>query len=114
MAAGTYDIVVDQGSDYALEVTVKDDATTASDLTGYSARSQIRHRRSSSALTASFTCSIADDPTTGKIEMTLSNSVSKQIAAGSYYYDLEIYTADDDIVKRVLQGRVNVTQEVTR
>jgi len=114
MAAGTYDIVVDQGSDYTLEVTVKDDDSSVSDLTGYSARAQLRPKRASSTLTASFICTIADDPTTGKIEMTLSNSVSKDIAAGSYYYDLEIYTSSDAIVKRILQGKVTVTQEVTR
>lgn len=114
MAAGTYDIIVDQGSDYALEVTVKDDTSTVSDLTGYSARSQMRDKKSSSTVTASFTCTIADDPTTGKIEMTLSNSVSKDIPAGSYYYDLEIYTDSDAVVKRILQGKVTVTQEVTR
>jgi len=114
MAAGTYDIVIDQGSDYTLEITIKDDTTTVSDLTGYEARAQLRPKKASSTLTATFTCTIADDPTTGKIEMTLSNSVSKDIAAGSYYYDLEIYTFGDAIVKRILQGSATVTQEVTR
>ena len=42
MAAGTYDVIVDQGSDFALEVTIKDDSTNVTDLTGYSARAHIR------------------------------------------------------------------------
>ena len=46
--------------------------------------------------------------------MTLSNSVSKDITAGSYVYDLEIFTAGDALVKRIIQGKVRVTQEVTR
>ena len=114
MAAGTYDVIVDQGSDFALEVTIKDDSTNVTDLTGYSARAHIRPDKTSSTLTASFTCTVADDPTTGKVEMTLSNSVSKDITAGSYVYDLEIFTAGDALVKRIIQGKVRVTQEVTR
>lgn len=115
MAAGNYDIIVDQGSDYTLTVTVKDDSTTVSDLTGYSARAHIRPSKTSETLTASFTCTVdTSSPATGIVEMSLSNSVSKNIAAGSYFYDLEIYTAADAVVKRIIQGKVKVTQEVTR
>ena len=115
MAAGNYDIIVDQGSDYTLSVTVKDDSTTVSDLTGYSARAHIRPAKASDTLTASFTCTVdTSSPATGIVEMTLPNSVSKNIAAGSYFYDLEIFTASDAIVKRIIQGKVKVTQEVTR
>jgi len=114
MAAGNYDITVDQGSDFTLEVTIKEDSTNVTDLTGYSARAQIRPTKPSETLTASFTCTVADDPTTGKVEMSLSNAVSKDIPAGSYVYDLEIFTANDAVVKRIIQGKVKVTQEVTR
>lgn len=114
MAAGVYDIIIDQGSDFSLGITVKDDANQPRDLTGYSARSQMRDERSSEEIAATFTCSVDPDPTTGKITMALPNSVSKNVPAGSYYYDVEIFTQNDVNVTRILQGKVRVTPEVTR
>ena len=46
--------------------------------------------------------------------MELSNSTSSGISAGRYYYDLEIFTSSDTIVKRLIQGEVTLNQEVTR
>ena len=41
MAAGKYNITIDQGSDYSLQLTVKENAV-AKDITGYSVRGQLR------------------------------------------------------------------------
>ena len=46
--------------------------------------------------------------------MQLPGNTSKNIAAGQYVYDLEIFTANDSIVKRIIQGDVTLTPEVTR
>lgn len=113
MAAGNYDFTIDQGSDFTLAITVKDSNDAATDLTGYSARAQLRPERASTTLTASFTCTVTD-ATGGKIDMTLGNATSKTIEAGTYFYDLEIFTANDAIVRRIIQGKAKVTQEVTR
>jgi len=114
MTAATYDIRIDQGSDFSLGVTLKDDNNAALDLTSYSARAQLRPKRNSTTLTASFTCSLNSPPTDGYVSMEMSNAVTKLITAGTYYYDLEIYTANDGYVQRVLEGKARVTQEVTR
>ena len=45
MSAARYDLVIDQGSDFAIEFTVAE-AGTAKNLTGYSARAQLRAIRS--------------------------------------------------------------------
>mgnify|MGYP003303268304 FL=1 len=50
----------------------------------------------------------------GQVKMELSNSASSAISAGKYYYDLEIFTTSDAIVKRLMQGTVILTPEVTR
>ena len=84
------------------------------DLTGYSARSHIRSKRASSTLTAEFLCEVVAPATNGVVKMTLTNAASSAIPAGLYYYDLEIYTSGDAIVKRILQGEIVLTQEVTR
>ena len=51
MAAGTYDIVIDQGSDFAIEIQVsQDDVNT--NLATHTARAQLRPTPTSSTLTA--------------------------------------------------------------
>lgn len=112
MAAGTYNILVEQGSTFSQTVTVKEDGSPK-DLTGYSARAQMRPTRTSTTLTATFTCTIST-PSTGAIVMELDPSTTAGIADGRYYYDLEIYTSGDAIVSRLLQGEVTVSPEVTR
>lgn len=113
MTADVYDIAIDQGSDYQLEITVVDSSSQIVDLTGYSARGQIRPKKDSDILTTSFVCSIIN-PTLGKISVSLTNGVTATIAAGTYYYDIEVYTPTDAYVKRILQGKAKVIQEVTR
>jgi|TARA_B110000858_G_scaffold184735_1_gene226207 hypothetical protein len=112
MAAGRYNIVVDQGSDFALQFTVKSDGT-ATNLTGYSARAQLRERPHTGTVTATFTCTIVS-ASAGTIKMALTNEVTKAITPKKYYYDLEIYTTNDAAVTRLLQGEALVSPEVTR
>ena len=112
MSAARYDLVIDQGSDFAIEFTVKESGS-AKNLTGYSARAQLRPSKNSSTLSATFTCGIAT-PANGKITMTLPNATSKLLTAGRYHYDLEIFTSSDALVTRLLFGEVTLTQEVTR
>ena len=112
MSAARYDLVIDQGSDFAIEFTISESGVVKN-LTGYSARAQLRPSKGSSNLSASFTCSIPA-PTTGKINMSLTNSTSTSLTAGRFYYDLEIYTSGNSAVSRLLHGEVTLTQEVTR
>lgn len=42
MPAGTHDILLEQGADWALKVELRDEAGEPLDLTGWSARAQIR------------------------------------------------------------------------
>ena len=112
MSAADYNLIVDQGSEFAVEFTLKEDGSVK-DLTGYSARAQMRKIKTASTVAATFTCTIAI-PTNGVVKMVLDNATTKNLAAGRYFYDLEIHTASDAIVTRIMQGEVEVTQEVTR
>ena len=69
--------------------------------------------RSSSSLSATFTCGIPT-PTNGKVTMALPYSASTGLTAGRFFYDLEIYTSSGSVVSRLLYGEVTLTQEVTR
>jgi len=112
MTAARYDLVIDQGSDFALEFAVAEEGLVKN-LTGYSARAQLRPTKGSTTLSATFVCGIAQ-PTLGKVSMALSNTASSALTAGRFFYDLEIYTTNDAIVSRLLYGEVILTQEVTR
>jgi len=112
MPAATYNLTIDQGSDFNIDLVVKEGGSVKN-LTGYSARAQLRAKRDSSTAAASFDCTVTS-ALEGKIRMQLSNATSSGISAGRYYYDLEIYTATDAIVKRLIQGEVTLNQEVTR
>ena len=46
--------------------------------------------------------------------MELPATTSTAMTAGVYFYDLEIHTANDAIVKRLIEGKVTINQEVTR
>ena len=112
MSAANHDLVIDQGTSFVLDVTIKEGGTAKS-LVDYSARAQMRSTKTASSVAGSFTCTIPT-PSNGVVKMELSPSTSSAIAAGSYFYDLEIHTSGDAIVKRILEGKVNLTQEVTR
>ena len=57
MAAANYDLTIDQGSTFVIDITVKESGSVK-DLTGYSARAQMRSTKTASEVAASFTCSI--------------------------------------------------------
>ena len=101
MAAATYNIEVDQGSDYNIEIEVKEDGVVKN-LTGYSARAQARSAEEDSSAAFSFTCTIPT-PSNGKVNMTLPAATSSSATAGQYVYDLEIYTASDAAVSRLIK-----------
>ena len=112
MAAANYDLTIDQGSTFVIDITVKESGSV-NDLTGYSARAQMRSTKTSATVAASCTCSIPI-PTNGIVKMELPASTSSAMSAGLFFYDLEIHTAGDAIVKRLIEGKVTLNQEVTR
>jgi|TARA_B110000240_G_scaffold195385_1_gene244910 ribosomal protein L1 len=112
MAAGTYDIVVDQGSDFSIEIAISQNDSVVA-LATHAARAQLRPSPTSSTKTADFTCAITD-AAGGKLTMSLSNSQTAAISAGKYYYDIELVNTGSSVVTRLLQGVARVTPEVTR
>ena len=112
MSAGTYNLVIDQGSDFALDLVIKQSGS-ALNLTNYTGRAQLRTSVTASSASATFTVTKTNDAG-GALKLELSASTSSGLAAGQYVYDLEIFTSGDAIVKRILQGEVTITPEVTR
>mgnify|MGYP003654465007 FL=1 len=113
MSAARYNLIIDQGTDFALEFIVKESGTAKNLSSGFSARAQIRPTKDHVGdPTKVFECLIQDGSVTGKITAKLTNTQTSAIAAGRYYYDLEL--VHSSVVTRLLEGTVTVTQEVTR
>jgi len=109
MAAGKYNITIDQGSDFSIQLTVKESGVTKN-LTGFSARAQLRPTQTSSTLSATFTCAITN-ASGGILTMSLAHSTTAGLSGGKYTYDLEIYTGS--VVQRLIQGTATVRANVT-
>ncbi|MDA9577905.1 hypothetical protein N9S10_02525 [Gammaproteobacteria bacterium] len=112
MAAGKYDIVIDQGADFALEIALAEDGA-AINLSQHSASAQLRPSPTSDTLTATFTCVITQAPQ-GKLTMNLGHAITANVAAGKYYYDLELHNSTANSITRVIEGVARVTPNVTR
>ena len=110
MPAGKYDLVIDQGSDYATTLTLTRDGS-AINLTNYTARSHIRATKESSNYVP-FTMTFPDRAA-GQVTMTLPSATSSSMAAGSYVYSLEIETSGG-VVTRLIEGSLTLTREITR
>ena len=112
MAAGTYNLVIDQGGDFSVQITMTETSVPV-DLTGYLGRADIRSKITATSVVESFTI-IITDPVNGVVSMALGNAESAALPAGIYYYNLEIYTAGDAIVLPLLRGKITIRPEVTR
>jgi hypothetical protein len=112
MPAAEYNIRIDQGSDYAISLVISE-AGVVKDLTGYLGRAQMRPAKKSNTVSGSFVVDIPT-PLTGAVVMSLPNATSTGMTPAKYYYDLEIYTAGDADVIRLLKGTSTVDTEVTR
>ena len=80
-------------------------------LTGYSARAQMRATKSATAVAATFTCTVTN-AAGGVLTMAMAYGTTAAVSPGKYYYDLEVYTGS--VVQRLIQGNATVRAEVTR
>ena len=104
--ASIVNIFADQGSDYTLTLTVKDDSGNATDLTGYTAEAYFQKWVGANKV-YKFTPTVTD-ATAGKLQITLLGSVSDDIPPGRYNYDVVINNSTYDITRRVIQGTLSL------
>lgn len=112
MSDGTYDIVIKRGTTFTLGLTLKKANGVPMDLTGMTARSQVRKTYTDPQIAATFTITFASNRKTGKLTLTLEEIDTRVISITSGVYDLEL--VDSAIVTRILEGKVQVTPEVTK
>lgn len=125
MTAGRYDMEVDQGTTFRKTITWKDSSSTPVNLTGYTARMQVRASFTSSGTVASLTTSnggITLGGAAGTVALYISatDTAAFSTASPSQFadafvgvYDLELVSASGDVT-RLLHGDFIVNPEVTR
>lgn len=97
-----------QGATFAREITLRDENNAIIDLTGFTGRMQVRVSPSATEIAATVTVSIASNV----ITMSLTALQTEALPAWNYYYDLELVNGSS--IERLLEGRFEVTPEVTR
>lgn len=115
MIAGIYNITCEQGSTFSRTFTIQNPDGTVYDLSGYSARLQIRRDFDSS--TIMYTASTTNGRITmsvmfGEIVVDIPAADTASITRDGVY-DLEIFNAEG-IVYKVVKGRFTLDKEVTR
>jgi len=116
MTAGTYNLTIEQGSTLNLAMTWNDSSGAAINLTGYTARMQVRPAVESNVTLLSLTTEngrIALGGAAGTITLTVSATDTAALAATTGVYDLELVSSGGTVT-RLLQGTVTISKEVTR
>lgn len=111
---GNYDFTIYQGSSFSKVITWRDGANNVMNLTGYTARMQIRQRLTGDILIELTTANgrISLGGTAGTITLEISAADTSAITLDGVY-DLELVSGSG-IVSRLLQGSVTLSKEVTR
>ena len=104
-----YDLSVHKGADLRRSVRLKQGGVYV-DLTGWTAKSQVRVNPDGGELVCEIGTSI--DTVDNKIVLAISDEVTAGINTGVYFWDLRI-TSDEDITEYYLGGKFTVLPSVT-
>jgi len=110
--AVTSNLYIDQGSDFATIITVISGSGLPLSLNNYTVKSQMRKSYSSSQA-YNFTAEVYD-AATGRVKLSLTAAQSEAIPAGRWLYDVEITQSGSGAKKRVVEGIVEVTPQITQ
>jgi hypothetical protein len=126
MSAGRYDIILEQGATFDLPLRYKSPSGAGVDLSGYSARMQVRESPDSallvefnSALTANGAILLSgaaedrEDGANGNLRIFMSSANSAALPRFSGRYDLEL-SDSTGYTLRLLEGQFRVEPEITR
>ena len=110
------EFTIDQGSDATIELHLVDKNGTAKNLTGYTVTARLKKNYSDSAGEATSFTSVITNTTGGIATLSLTNTQTDALKAGRHVYDVELSFQDSSantIVERILEGRIQVTPQVT-
>lgn len=116
MATLYEDFEIDQGTDVALTVQLRDINGSAKNLTNYSAAATLKVNYNADTGTP-FSTIVAGDPADGIVTMSLTNEQTDALNTRyRYVYDLELSFQDIDgntLIEKVLRGTMKINPSVT-
>ena len=115
MTPGKYNMVCPQGSTFNQQLTYTIEEVPV-DLTGYSARMQVREKHTSTRAVFDLTTEnggLTTGGAAGTIIIFISSTDTSEASAKDYVYDIELESSGGDVT-RLLEGKFMLTPEVTR
>jgi len=116
--AGTWDLIIDQGTTFERYFRWEDSSGTARDISSYTFHMKIRKTHDDSVVIAtteggSPTIVISQPGATGviKVLMTAANTAALDFVRG--VYDIEAMYSGGNPLYRIVQGNVTLRKEVT-
>lgn len=116
MAAATHNFLIEQGTTFTKSFIWKDSTGAVINLTGFTARMQIRQNVSSSSALLSATTEngkiviVAAD---GKVTINFSAADTAGLNFNTAVYDLELISSASEVT-RLVGGTITLSLEVTR
>ncbi len=104
-------IEIYQGDTYAHQLSLKNNANAVINITSRTYSGQIRKKKSSTTITATFNTEITDGAN-GVVVFSLLPAVTANIVSGSYVYDFQ--EVNGATVTTILAGNAVITGQVTR
>ena len=113
-----YNFTIKQGIKFTKSVFWKDGTNTAYDLTGWTGEMQLRKDFDSASIIELTTANgrLVITAATGQVAMTLTDVETAAFDEDDFpcVYDLELTNASGDVVKRLLEGEITLSREVTK
>ena len=107
MAAYVSNIVIDVGADFEQTFNLEGSNNAPLDLTGYTGAAIMKKHPSSTTTAATFSVSFPNR-TLGQINISLSDTITRNLKSGRYGYDLLIQDSSG-LRTRVIEGSALVT-----
>lgn len=121
MAAGRYDLTIEQGATFSRQVTWQNQDGSAVNLTGYSIAGKLRRRTSDKQPIVAFTCTVTDAANgIFTFSLTATQTASLPVSHGETaekellecVYDIEATVSST--VYRILEGIAYISPEATK
>jgi len=103
-------LTLDQGTDFSAVIDLTDTDGNPYNLLGFTVASQMRKNYASRT---AFEFTTQSSGATGRISLSMPNTVTQDIDPGRYLYDVEI-TSSGGTITRVVEGVVTVNPGITR
>tara|TARA_B100000282_G_scaffold251277_1_gene195754 strand:- start:2541 stop:2909 length:369 start_codon:yes stop_codon:yes gene_type:complete len=115
------DLIINQGTDVAIEIHCEDENGNKKNLANYSASAMMKRSYNDSdgdPNSLSFNSVVASPPADGIVTISLTNTQTDTLLTrGRYVYDVELSFVDSSsntIIERILEGNIEVSPSVTK